>query len=310
MDLKEWFANRKKRSEDENLAPKQPLTTEEYCALWKQCFQCRELLYVKDLRTNMSVCPKCKYHFRIGADERIEQLTDEGTFQEFDSGMRSSDPLGFIDTESYTKKQTDAERKTGLKDAILTGLCKINERDVALGIMDFAYFGGSMGSVVGEKVTRLIEQAIEKKIPLVIISSSGGARMQEGLISLMQLAKTSSALKSLADEKLLYISILCEPTFGGVTASFAMLGDIIIAEPGARIGFAGRRVIEETIRQKLPADFQTAEYLLKHGQVDMVVDRLQLKDTISDLIEFHQSPRRLDEGLSKKKQQDKVGSKS
>ncbi len=292
------------------MAPKQPLTTEEYCALWKQCFQCRELLYVRDLRTNMSVCPKCKYHFRIGADERVEQLSDENTWQELDANMTSSDPLGFVDVDSYSNKQKDAERKTGLKDAIVTGICQVNGKPLALGIMDFAYFGGSMGSVVGEKVTRLIEKAIECKYPVVLISSSGGARMQEGLISLMQLAKTSSALKSLADEKLLYISILCEPTFGGVTASFAMLGDIIIAEPGARIGFAGRRVIEETIRQKLPTDFQTAEYLLKHGQVDMVVDRLKLKETIADLMEFHQAPPPSDSSVSKKKQQDKVGSKS
>lgn len=309
MDLKEWFANRQKRKEAENLTPKLPLSNEEYCALWKPCFQCRELLYVRDLRNNMSVCPKCKYHFRIGADQRIEQLADEGTFEELDANMSSSDPLGFVDTDSYTKKQQDAERKTGLKDAIITGICKINGEEVALGIMDFAYFGGSMGSVVGEKVTRLIEKAIEKRIALIIISSSGGARMQEGLISLMQLAKTSSGLKSLADAQLLYISILCEPTFGGVTASFAMLGDIIIAEPGARIGFAGRRVIEETIRQKLPNDFQTAEYLMKHGQVDMVVDRLSLKDTLAKLIKFHQ--RADDSALSAtKKKQDKVGSKA
>lgn len=277
--------------------------------MWKQCFQCRELLYVRDLRNNMHVCPKCKYHFRIGADERVEQLADEGTFQEIDAKMTSADPLGFVDTESYTKKQQDAERKTGLKDAIVTGLCQINGLQVALGVMDFAYFGGSMGSVVGEKVTRLIEKAIENRYPLIIASSSGGARMQEGLISLMQLAKTSSALKSLADERLLYISLLSEPTFGGVTASFAMLGDIIIAEPGARIGFAGRRVIEETIRQKLPADFQTAEYLLKHGQVDMVVDRTALKETLANLIDFHHQPV-TPSNNAKKKQQDKVGTKS
>lgn len=308
MDLKEWFANRKKPKEDQNLAPKLPMSNEEYCALWKPCFQCRELLYVRDLRTNMSVCPKCKYHFRIGADERIEQLADEGSFHELDAKMTSSDPLGFIDTESYTKKQQDAERKTGLRDAVITGVCKINGEEVALGIMDFAYFGGSMGSVVGEKVTRLIEKAIEKRIGVIIISSSGGARMQEGLLSLMQMAKTSSALKSLADEGLLYISLLCEPTFGGVTASFAMLGDIIIAEPGARIGFAGRRVIEETIRQKLPNDFQTAEYLLKHGQVDMVVDRLSLKDTLGKLLNFHKNDG--NSALAGAKKKDKVGSRA
>ncbi len=287
MDLKEWFANRQKRRERENLAVKQPLTTEEYCALWKQCFQCRELLYTRDLRNNHHVCPKCLYHFRIGAYERLEQLIDEGTFHEMDKDMVSADPLGFVDTDTYPNRQKEAWRKSGMNEAVITGLGKLNGHDTAIGVMDFAYFGGSMGSVVGEKVTRLIEQAGAKAASLVLVSSSGGARMQEGILSLMQLAKTSSALKSFEDTGGLYISILSEPTFGGVTASFAMLGDVIIAEPGARIGFAGRRVIEQTIRQKLPADFQTAEYLLKNGQVDMVIERTNLKTMISRLIEFH-----------------------
>lgn len=288
MDLKDWFANRRKRRERENLVPKQPLSNEEYCALWKRCFQCGEMLYARDLRDNLHVCPKCGYHFRIGAEQRIEQIADPGTFKEIDSSMDSSDPLSFFDTDAYPNRQKQAQKKSGLTEAIVTGVCKINGNDAAIGIMDFAFFGGSMGSVVGEKVTRVIEKAIEKKIPLIIASSSGGARMQEGILSLMQLAKTSSALKDLDDAGLLYISLLSEPTFGGVTASFAMLGDIIIAERGARVGFAGRRVIEQTIRQKLPADFQTAEYLLNHGQVDMVIDRHDIKDTIAKLIEFHQ----------------------
>jgi acetyl-CoA carboxylase carboxyl transferase subunit beta len=275
MDLKEWFANRQKKKEVE--VPMQPLTTEEYCALWKQCFQCRELLYTRDLRANLEVCPKCQYHFRMGAMDRIEHLCDEGTFDELDASMHSGDPLGFFDTEKYPKRLEEATRKSGLTEAVVTGLCKIGAHGAALGIMDFAHFGGSMGSVVGEKVTRLTEAAQAKDLPLIIVSSSGGARMQEGILSLMQLAKTSSALKSFHDQGGLYISILSEPTFGGVTASFAMLGDFIIAEPGARIGFAGRRVIEQTIRQKLPTDFQTAEYLLKHGQVDMVLERSKLK---------------------------------
>ncbi|MGD9680067.1 MAG: acetyl-CoA carboxylase, carboxyltransferase subunit beta [Candidatus Obscuribacterales bacterium] len=287
MDLKEWFANRQKRREREDLVVKQPLSTEEYCALWTQCFQCRELLYTKELRDSLHVCPKCQYHFRIGADQRIEQLADPDTFKEIDATMTSADPLHFVDTDTYPNRRKQAEQKSGIREAVITGTCKIEGNDAALGVMDFAFFGGSMGSVVGEKVTRLIEKAIEEELPLIIVSSSGGARMQEGILSLMQLAKTSSALKDLSDRGLLYISLLSEPTFGGVTASFAMLGDIIIAEPGARVGFAGRRVIEQTIRQKLPADFQTAEYLLKHGQVDMVIDRSSLKSTITRLIEFH-----------------------
>jgi acetyl-CoA carboxylase carboxyl transferase subunit beta len=286
MDLKEWFASRQKRRE--SLTVKQPLTTEEYCALWTQCFQCRELLYTRDLRDNLHVCPKCQYHFRIGAKERIEQLSDPETFEELDANLKSSDPLQFFDTDAYPKRQAEASRKSGLTEAIITGSCCIKGQRVAIAAMDFGHFGGSMGSVVGEKVTRAIEYAQKRSLPLIIISSSGGARMQEGILSLMQMAKTSSALKSFHDAGNLYISLLTEPTFGGVTASFAMLGDIIIAEPGARIGFAGRRVIEQTIRQKLPNDFQTAEHLLKHGQVDLVVERAKLTEMIAQLITFHQ----------------------
>lgn len=287
MDLKEWFASRQKRRE--NLTVKQPLTTEEYCALWTQCFQCRELLYTRDLQQFLHVCPKCQYHFRIGARERIEQLCDAESFKELDAQLRSADPLQFFDTDAYPNRQAEASRKSGLVEAIVTGTGSIKKQPVALAAMDFGHFGGSMGSVVGEKVTRLIEHAQKHRLPLIIVSSSGGARMQEGILSLMQLAKTSSALKSFHDAGLFYISILTEPTFGGVTASFAMLGDIIIAEPGARIGFAGRRVIEQTIRQKLPNDFQTAEHLLKHGQVDLVVERGKLVDMLVQLIAFHRS---------------------
>jgi acetyl-CoA carboxylase carboxyl transferase subunit beta len=261
---------------------------EEYCALWKQCFHCRELVYIRDLHSNLSVCPKCQYHFRVGALERIAQLTDEGSFKEIDASLSSADPLKFYDTDSYSHRLEEASRKSGLKDAIITGHALVKGKSVALGVMDFAHFGGSMGSVVGEKVARLVEHALDNKLPLVIVSSSGGARMQEGILSLMQMAKTSAVLERLHEAGLLYISVLSEPTYGGVTASFAFLGDIIIAEPGARIGFAGRRVIEQTIRQKLPNDFQTAEYLLKHGQVDMVIERPQLADTIARLIDFHQ----------------------
>lgn len=287
MDLKEWFANRKKKQEQAEV--KQPLTTEEYCALWTQCHLCRELLYTRDLRLNLHVCPKCQYHFRIGAEQRIEQLADEGTFVELDAELCSADPLGFVDSEPYPKRLKDATRKSGLKEAIVTGTCNIDSLPAAIGVMDFGHFGGSMGSVVGEKVTRLIEHALSKSLPLIIVSSSGGARMQEGILSLMQLAKTSTALAALHEQGLLFVSVLTEPTYGGVTASFAMLGDVIIAEPGARVGFAGRRVIEQTIRQKLPADFQTAEYLLNHGQVDMVLERSRLKSLLKTLIEFHSS---------------------
>lgn len=288
MDLKDWFDKRRKRRDDEKGKQPEPISTsDDICALWTNCFQCRELLYTRDLRHNLHVCPKCQYHFRIGAIERIEQLADPGTFLESDAHLTSSDPLKFIDTDNYPNRQQEASRKSGLTEAVVTGTCQIKTHQAALGIMDFGHFGGSMGSVVGEKVTRITERAHRDKLPLIIVSSSGGARMQEGIFSLMQLAKTSSALKSFQDDGGLYISILAEPTFGGVTASFAMLGDIIIAEPGARIGFAGRRVIEQTIRQKLPTDFQTAEYLLKHGQVDMVVERAKLAEQIAKLIAFH-----------------------
>ncbi len=291
MDLKDWFDKRKKRRDDEKGKAPEPLgPSDDICALWTNCFQCRELLYTRDLRVNLHVCPKCQYHFRIGAIERIDQLADADTFEESDANLTSSDPLKFIDTDNYPNRQIEASRKSGLIEAIVTGTCKIKTYDAALGIMDFGHFGGSMGSVVGEKVTRITERAQRDNLPLIIVSSSGGARMQEGIFSLMQLAKTSSALKSFQDAGGLYISILAEPTFGGVTASFAMLGDVIIAEPGARIGFAGRRVIEQTIRQKLPTDFQTAEYLLKHGQVDMVVERAKLADSLAKLIAFHARP--------------------
>ena len=285
LNLTEWFANRQRKKEV--LQPKQPLTTEEYCALWKACFQCRELLYMRDLRSNLEVCPKCQYHFRIGAEERIEYLCDPDTFVELDENIGSADPLKFFDTDSYSNRQSEASKKSGLREAIVTGVCKIKGQPVALAVMDFGHFGGSMGSAVGEKATRTIEYAIEHELPVVIISSSGGARMQEGILSLMQMAKTSSALSSLREAGLLYVSILTEPTFGGVTASFAMLGDVILVERGARVGFAGRRVIEDTIRQKLPADFQTAEFLMKNGHVDQIVDRGDMPKVLAKLAEFH-----------------------
>jgi acetyl-CoA carboxylase carboxyl transferase subunit beta len=285
MDLNEWFRNRKKKHQQAEVKDK--LSTEEYWALWTKCPLCQELLCTRDLRENLHVCPKCQYHIRVGAEQRLEQLADPGTFVEIDADLTSADPLGFVDSEPYPKRLEEASAKSGLKESIITGTCTINTVPLALGVMDFGHFGGSMGSVVGEKVARLFEHARKHRLPLAIISSSGGARMQEGIFSLMQLAKTTSALQLFHDEGLLYISVLTEPTYGGATASFSMLGDIILVEPGARVGFAGRRVIEQTIRQKLPADFQTAEYLQSHGQVDMVIERSKLKDMLANLIIMH-----------------------
>lgn len=256
--------------------------------LWTKCVHCDAQLLKEDLAANQMVCPVCDYHFRINARTRIEQLFDEGSFEELFAEIRPTDPLEFVDTESYKDRIERAHAKTGLNDAVVTGLAKIKGHKIATAIMDFDFMGGSMGSVVGEKVTRIIEKAIELRLPVLAITSSGGARMQESALSLMQMAKTSCAVSRLDDEGLLYINLLTEPTFGGVTASFGMLGDIIIAEQGARIGFAGRRVIEQTIRQKLPSDFQTAEYLLKYGQVDVVAKRKDLPEILGNLLAMHE----------------------
>ena len=235
----------------------------------------------------MMVCPHCDYHFRINARTRISQLFDQGSFEEFFKNVLPTDPLNFYDTESYAERLKKAHDKTGLDEAVITGLAKINGHKIATAVMDFDYMGGSMGSVVGEKVTRIMEKALALKLPVLVITSSGGARMQESALSLMQMAKTSCAVGKLDEAGLLYINLLTEPTFGGITASFGTLGDIIIAEQGARIGFAGRRVIEQTIRQKLPDDFQTAEYLLKYGQVDIVSKRRNLRKVLTNILDMH-----------------------
>ena len=287
MSLNSWFAS--KRQSKAKLKPEnvnKNLSDDDFERLWIQCYNCSERFPKKEIFENLMVCRSCNYHFRIGAWSRIEQLTD--TFEEMDAGLIPLDPLGFVDTEPYPEKVTKANAKTELNEAVITGVATMDGWDVALAVMDFAYLGGSMGSVVGEKITRLIELALKRQLPLIIISSSGGARMQEGTFSLMQMVKTSAALAQLHEAGLLYISLLTEPTFGGVTASYGMLGDLIIAEEGARIGFAGRRVIEQTIRQKLPADFQTANYLMKYGQIDMVIHRHQLKESLVQLIRLHQ----------------------
>ncbi len=233
------------------------------------------------------VCPNCDYHFRIGARDRIKLIIDEDTFEEKFNNIQGLDPLDFFDTQSYKNRQKSAKAKSNLDEAVVCGVGKIDGQKVAVAVMDFDYMGGSMGSVVGEKVTLTMEYALEHNLPVIVFTSSGGARMQESALSLMQMAKTSCAVAKLNEKKLLYITVLTEPTFGGVTASFGTIGDIIIAEKGARIGFAGRRVIEQTIKQKLPADFQTAEYLLKYGQIDFIVIRDEMKEKLSKIIELH-----------------------
>ena len=256
--------------------------------LWTKCVHCESQITKKELEENMMVCPICDYHFRINARTRINQLFDKDSFEELFKNVLPTDPLEFVDTVSYKDRLEQAHAKTGLDEAVITGIAEINGHKVAVAVMDFEFMGGSMGSVVGEKVTRIIEEAIQRRLPVLAITSSGGARMQESALSLMQMAKTSCAVARLDEAGLLYINLLTEPTFGGITASFGMLGDIIIAEQGARIGFAGRRVIEQTIRQKLPSDFQTAEYLLKYGQVDIVSKRSELRNTLSTILEMHE----------------------
>ena len=248
--------------------------------LWIKCPSCSRILYNEQLIKNLKVCPKCDYHFRLTAKERLAQLLEEGTFEEIDANLVAVDPLKFKDSQAYPDRVKEAQEKTGLNEAIITGDGNIGTYKVAIGSFDFPFLGGSMASVVGEKVCRLMERAGEEEMPLVIVSASGGARMQEGILSLMQMAKTSSAFNLYSKKTLPYISILADPTTGGVSASFAFLGDIIIAEPGALIGFAGPRVIEQTVRQKLPDRFQKAEFLLEHGMIDMVVHRKNIKPTL------------------------------
>lgn len=255
--------------------------------LWIKCDKCGLLMYYKTLEKNSKVCPQCTHHFPTSSHDRIKQMVELDSWQPLNANLSSTDPLGFSDQKLYGNRLKDMRIKTGLHDAVQTGIAKIGRIVVALGVMDFRFMGGSMGSVVGEKLTRLIEVATAKKIPIIIICASGGARMQEGMLSLMQMAKVSSALHRHQALSLLYISVLTSPTTGGVTASFAMLGDLIIAEPNALIAFAGRRVIEQTIRQDLPANFQTSEYLFDHGFIDLIVPRTQLKLKLIQLLNFY-----------------------
>jgi acetyl-CoA carboxylase carboxyl transferase subunit beta len=254
--------------------------------LWLKCDSCREVIYRKEVEKNAKVCPKCNYHFSISIDERIALILDEGSFKEWDAGLSPMDPLNFKDSTRYRDRLKSAQEKTRRREALLIGEGMINHLPVIIGVFNFSFMGGSMGSVVGEKILRAAERAAERRTPLIIVSSSGGARMQEGILSLMQMAKTAAALARLAEAKVPFISILADPTFGGVTASFAMLGDIIIAEPKALIGFAGPRVIEQTIKQQLPEGFQRSEFLLEHGMVDLILERKKLKQTLSKLLAF------------------------
>ena len=287
MTVQDWFEKRKEAQIQRRALEAKAAQVVENPDLWTKCVHCDAQLLKSDIEENMFVCPVCDYHFRINARTRIKQLFNENSFEELFSEIKPTDPLDFVDTEPYKDRLQRAYEKTGLDEAVVTGIGSIEGNKVACAIMDFDFMGGSMGSVVGEKVTRIIEKAIELRLPVLAITSSGGARMQESALSLMQMAKTSCACARLDDEKLLYINLLTEPTFGGVTASFGTLGDIIVAEQGARIGFAGRRVIEQTIRQKLPSDFQTAEYLLKYGQVDVVSPRKDLRSTLANILSMH-----------------------
>jgi acetyl-CoA carboxylase carboxyl transferase subunit beta len=254
--------------------------------LWVKCESCRQIIWKKDLEDNLSVCPKCDKHFRIDARTRLALLLDDGEYAVYDDNLESNDPLKFVDLKAYSSRLAQAQEDTGLRDAVINAVGKLDGRTVVVSAMEYAFIGGSMGAVVGEAITRAVERALAMKSPLIIISASGGARMMEGVISLMQLAKISAALARLDDAKVPYVSLLTDPTTGGVTASFAMLGDLNIAEPGALIGFAGPRVIEQTIRQKLPAGFQRSEFLLEHGMLDAVVHRKQLKPYIARALRF------------------------
>jgi acetyl-CoA carboxylase carboxyl transferase subunit beta len=274
-----WFKRAKKGVQ---ASQKKPVPD----GLWQKCDYCGEILYVKELEKQLWVCSKCDYHFMISTDQYVSILCDDGSFRETHTGIRSGDPLDFKDLKRYKDRVRDYSSKTGRDDAVVTGHAKIEDRDVALAILDFSFMGGSMGSVVGEKIYRAAEDALENRWPLVVVSRSGGARMQESIFSLMQMAKTSAILQKLSDERLPYVSILTNPTTGGVTASFASLGDVIIAEPKALIGFAGPRVIKQTIGQDLPEGFQRSEFLLEHGMIDMIRSRHTLREAIDGVLGF------------------------
>jgi acetyl-CoA carboxylase carboxyl transferase subunit beta len=275
-----WF---KRESGELDPSGEKKIRTE---GLWVKCEGCRQIIWKKDLEDNLNVCPKCGKHFRIDARARLAQLFDDGQYEVFSGNLVSTDPLKFVDLKPYSERLQRAQEETGLNDAVINGRGKLNGRAVIISAMEYSFIGGSMGAVVGEMITRAIEESLDTKQPLIIISASGGARMMEGVLSLMQLAKISAALARLDEARVPYVSVLTDPTTGGVTASFAMLGDLIIAEPGALIGFAGPRVIEQTIRQKLPPGFQRSEFLLEHGMLDAVIHRKEMKPYIARALEF------------------------
>jgi len=281
VDLKNLFSKISFDSKSREQATKKDAPSH-----WVKCPNCSALMFVKEVENQYNVCPKCSFHMRISAIRRIEILADDNSFVEFDSNLKPNDPLKFVDKLSYKKRLEEGFTKTGRTSSVISGECTINAIPVQLVVFDFAFLGGSLGSVEGEKIVRAVNRAIEKKQAVIIVSASGGARMQESTFALMQMAKTSAALKKLDSEKLPYISILTDPTMGGVSASFAFLGDIIMAEPGALIGFAGQRVIKQTIGADLPEGFQRAEFLLEKGSIDMVVNRQKMKQTITDLLKI------------------------
>jgi acetyl-CoA carboxylase carboxyl transferase subunit beta len=275
-----WF---KRESAELDTSGQKTVRTE---GLWVKCESCRQIIWKKDLEENLNVCPKCEKHFRIDARKRLALLLDDNQYEMFDGNISSTDPLKFVDLKPYSSRLRQAQQDTGLKDAVINAHGQLLGHPVIASVMEYAFIGGSMGAVVGEMITRAVERALDSKMPLIIVSASGGARMMEGVVSLMQLAKISAALARLDKARVPYISVLTDPTTGGVTASFAMLGDLNIAEPGALIGFAGPRVIEQTIRQKLPAGFQRSEFLLAHGMLDAVVPRKEMKPYIARALDF------------------------
>src|SRR3989339_634993 len=283
MSIHEWFLRKKTEKQQKNGASERLNIPEN---LWLKCPSCKSTIYIKELNENLKVCPKCDFHFRLSASERISLIIDSGTFKEMSITLKSTDFLGFVDSKAYNKRIDEAILKSGLNEAIVIGEGLIENIKTVFGVIDFSFMGGSMGSGVGEKFTRMIEHSIENKIPAIIATSSGGARMQEGILSLMQMAKVSAALARLDTAGGLFISVLTNPTMGGVAASFASLGDVVFAEPKALIGFAGPRTIEATIRIELPKGFQTSEFLLEHGFIDRIVSRKDLKSEIARTIDY------------------------
>lgn len=279
-----WFTRQKPSLEGDSLKESEKSVRTE--GLWQKCESCGQIIWRKAVEEGQEVCPKCGFHFRIGAAERLKFLFDDGVYTAHDVDLQSSDPLHFVDSKAYVQRLSDMRKSTQLPDAVICGSGLLNGRPVEICALELKFIGGSMGAVVGEKITRSIERCLAHRTPLIIVSASGGARMQEGTISLMQLAKLSAALMKLDEARLPYVSVLTDPTTGGVTASFAMLGDLNIAEPGALIGFAGPRVIEQTIRQKLPEGFQRSEFLLEHGFLDAIVKRTELRQYISNALDF------------------------